>query len=126
MKHLLNIFTLIFTVMFSSTSFAEWTKVVQNVSGDVFYVDFDRIRKHDGFVYYWRVADFLKPDKDGDLSEINFVQVDCKLFRYKILSGSFHKEPMGRGNPQTITPKNPQWEFATPNSVNESLQESVC
>ena len=30
MVSLLTIFTLVFTVMFSSTSFAEWTKVEEN------------------------------------------------------------------------------------------------
>ena len=33
-----------------------------------FYVDFERIRKHDGYVYFWRIRDDLKPDKWGDLS----------------------------------------------------------
>ena len=39
MKKLLTIPILLFTLMFSSTSYAEWTKVSQNVNG-VFYVDF--------------------------------------------------------------------------------------
>ena len=89
-------------------------------------MDFERIRKHDGYVYYWTLVDYLKPDKDGDWSEKNYIQVDCKLFRFKILSGSFHKEPMGRGTPETVTPKNPQWEYPSPNSVHESHTESVC
>ena len=45
MKILLTIFTLAFTLMFSSTSFAEWTEVSKNIRGDTFYVDFERIRK---------------------------------------------------------------------------------
>jgi len=112
--------------MFSSTSFAEWTMVTKGVKGDTFYVDFERIRKHDGYVFYWRLFDYLKPDEYGDVSEKNYVQVDCKLFRFKILSGSFHKEPMGEGTPETITVENPQWDYPSPDSVNESLTESVC
>ena len=30
---------LVFTVMFSSTSFAGWTKVVTNVGGNTYYLD---------------------------------------------------------------------------------------
>ena len=41
MKTLLTIFTLVFTVMFSSTSFAGWTKVGENVNGHTYYVDFE-------------------------------------------------------------------------------------
>ena len=53
MKKLLFIFTLVCsTVGFSSPSFAEWTKIGENVYGTTFYVDFTRIRKHDGYVYW--------------------------------------------------------------------------
>jgi len=69
MKTLLTIFTLVFTVMFSSTSFAGWTKVGENVSGSTFYVDFETIRKHGGDVYIWTLRDGLKPTKYG-----NFLQ----------------------------------------------------
>ena len=107
MKSLLSIFTLVFTVMFSSTSFAEWTKVGENVSGSAFYLDFERIRKVDGFVYFWRLSDLLKPDPDGDLSYKTYSQGDCKLFRFKSLSSSFHKEPMGGGT--SFVPFNYIW-----------------
>ena len=80
--------------MFSSTSFAEWKKVSTNVDGDTFYVDFERIRKHDGYVYWWELFDYLKPDKTGVLSGKVYKQGDCKLIRFKGLSFSYHKEPM--------------------------------
>ena len=70
----------------------------ESVSGNTFYVDFERIRKHGGYVYWWDLVDYLKPDKDGDLSYKSYNQGDCKLFRLRILSMSFHTEPMGGGN----------------------------
>ena len=98
MKTLLTISTLVFTVMFSSTSFADWTKVDENNIGTSFYVDFERIRKHDGYVYWWELSDYLKPTKYGMLSGKKYLQGDCKLFRYKYLSGSYHKLPFCFGN----------------------------
>ena len=98
MRTLLSIFTLVFSVMFSSTSFAGWTELSKNSSGDNFYVDFERVRKVDGYVYWWELTDYLKPDKNGHLSGKVYQQGDCKLFRFKTLSYSFHKEPMGGGN----------------------------
>jgi len=98
MKTLLTIFTLLVsTVFFSSPSYAKWTKVAEGTKGNTYYVDFERIRKHDGFFYYWVLTDYLKPDKDGDLSAKMYKQGDCKLFRFKVLSISTHKEPMGGG-----------------------------
>ena len=86
MKKLLLIFTLLFsTLMFSTPSYAEWTKVGANVSGDTFYVDFERIRKHGGYAYYWSLGDYLKPTKNERLSDKSYRQGDCKLFRERIL-----------------------------------------
>ena len=94
MKTLLTIFTLVFTVIISSPSFAKWKKMTEDNVGNTFYVDFERIRKHDGYVYYWVLEDLLKPDKDGDLSYRNYLQGDCKLFRVKILSYNYHKREL--------------------------------
>ena len=118
--------TLIFTVVFSSTSFADWTKVGSNSDGKTYYVDFERIRKHDGYVYWWELGDFLKPDKWGDMSAEAYEQGDCELFRFKYLSGSGHKEPMGRGTGDTETSKNPEWKYPHPDSVWEHIMETVC
>jgi len=112
--------------MFSSTSYAEWTKVSDSLSGNIFYVDFDRIRKHGGYVYYWRLIDYLKPDKDGDLSGKVYTQGDCKLFRNKYLSASYHKEPMGEGTGDVQEPVEKGWIYYPPNSPIETLLKSVC
>jgi hypothetical protein len=95
MRNLLLIFTLLFsTVVFFSSSYADWTKLGENVKA-TFYVDFERMRKVDGYVYYWTLQDYLKPSPYGDLSDKFYYQGDCKQFRYKNLSGSFYAQPIG-------------------------------
>jgi hypothetical protein len=126
MKTLTIISTLIFTVMFSSPSFADWKKVVENVKGTTFYVDFERIRKHGGYVYFWYLTDLLKPDKDGDLSYKIYNQGDCKLFRHKYLSISLSKEPMGGGTGKTFTYNDNNWIYPPPGSSGESILKSAC
>ena len=80
MKFLLTIFTLLFTVMFSSTSFADWTKVGESVSGDTVYIDLERIKKYSGFVYYWGLTDYSEPDKWGYLSKKMYIQGNVTYF----------------------------------------------
>ena len=126
LRTILILTTLLFTVLFSSPSYAKWTKVSENMSGDTFYVDFERIRKHGGYVYFWQLDDYLKPTKYGDLSDKMYRQGDCKLFRFKYLSLSFHKEPMGGGTGDTYSPKNPEWEYPPPNSAQETILKTVC
>ena len=127
MKNLLLIFTLLFTsVFFSSPSYSGWTEVTKNVNGTTFYVDFERIRKHGGYVYFWELVDYLKPSPNGILSVKNYYQGDCKLFRYKFLSFVFYEQPMGGGTGESFSPKNPEWEYPSPNSINEIILKSVC
>ena len=128
MKSILTIFTLVFTVMFSSTSFAGWTKVLESAIGDVFYVDFERIRIHDGYVYFWTLNDYLKPNKYGELSSKQYKQGDCTLFRVKTLSYVYHKLPMGGDIGETSKPigENGDWRYPPPSSVLEYILKEVC
>ena len=126
MKTLLTIFTLVFTLIFSSASFAEWTKVTINEDGNAFYVDLERIRKHDGYVYYWVLNDYLKPTKYGSLSSVSYFQGDCKLFRHKRLSGSYYEVPMGKGRPESVDTSKYDWDYPNPGSVGEYHLNSVC
>ena len=120
---ILKIFLLV--TLLSSPSYGKWTKIGESEgTGNSHYVDFERIKKKDGFVYFWNLSNYTRPIK-GISSEINFRQADCTLFRYKILSGSFHNELMGRGSPINGTPDK-KWRYAKPYSVAEMFLESVC
>ena len=126
MKTLLTILTVFFTVMFSSPSYAEWTEVSKNSAGTI-YVDFERIRKVDGYVYSWVLADYVKPQGDK-LSGKHYQQSDCKLFRWKILSFTSHTEPMGGGPGDTLSiPKRHQsWKYPSPNASEEDILKAIC
>jgi hypothetical protein len=127
MKTLIIFLALTFSVMFSSSSYAGWTKIVEGASGNTSYVDFERIREHDGYVYFWELADYLKPTSTGVLSGKVYSQGDCKLFRSKILSYSFHNEPMGNGIPADANNNlDGEWRYPAPNSVYENVLQSVC
>ena len=91
-----------------------------------YYVDFERMRKVDGFVYFWYLSDYLKPTKYKDLSTKIYRQGDCKLFRYKGLSWSFHKEPMGGGTGETNNDPDKEWKYPIPDTSGETILKSVC
>ena len=122
MKYLLIIFTLVF----SPTSFADWTRVSESEDGSIFYVDLERIRKVDGFIYFWQMSDYLIKDKYGDLSNKVYIKADCELFRYQNLKFYFHKEPMARGDAEIEDSEDLSWNYATPNSNIEAALITVC
>jgi len=126
MKSLTLILALTFSVMFSSPSFAGWKKVITGVNGDTFYVDFESIRKHGGYVYFWTLGDRLKPSEDGTLSFKHYSQGDCKLFRSKFLSYSHsHQEPMGGGTGNVNNDSDKEWTYPQ-HTVHETVLKSVC
>ena len=100
--------------------------MAEGTKGNTYYVDFERIRKHDGFFYYWWLSDRFKPSNFGDLSDKHYSQGDCKLFRVKGLSASYHKEPMGRGTGDVDNRPDKDWRYPSPNSVIETILKSVC
>lgn len=126
MKTFLTILSVLFTVMFSPPSYAEWTKVSKNYAVTV-YVDFERIRKVDGYVYSWVLADYVKPQL-GKLSGKTFQQIDCKIFRFKILSFTVHTDPMGGGpgDTQSVPKRHQSWKYPSPDATEEQVLKAIC
>ena len=110
--------------MFSASSNSEWTKVGKNAHA-IYYVDFEKIKKNDGYVYFWRFNNRLKQDKHGALSSKVYIQGDCKLFRHKALSGSYHKEWLGEGTGEPFTPPD-KWGYPPPNTSIETILKTIC
>ena len=121
-----TLLTVLVLSLLSTPVLGEWKKVSKNVSGDTFYVDFERIRNHGGYVYFWNLSDYLKPTDYGDLSAKTHKQGDCKLMGLKFLSSSRHKEPMGRGTGETDNKPDKEWRYPPPNSSIEFILKSVC
>jgi hypothetical protein len=116
----------LFTVLLSAPSYAEWTKVSGSVAYTS-YVDFERIRKHDGDIYFWELFDYVKPSPVGTMSAKRYRQGDCKIFRFKILSSVFYREPMGQGTPSSSWDKpDKEWSYPVPNTTNETILKAVC
>ena len=128
MKKLLTVTTLIFTLTFTSTSFADWTKMGVGGNGNTVYVDFERIRKVDGYFFWWVLVDHLEADEYGVLSSKSYSQVDCNLFRYQILTFSFHKDGMGEGAGDVSKPAKEMqgWLYPPPDSGQEFVLKTVC
>ncbi|MDC0881117.1 hypothetical protein OAP69_07030 [Hellea sp.] len=127
MNKLTLILTLFFSIlMIASPAYADWEEVAENVKGTTYYVDFDRIRKNGGYVYYWYLIDYLEPNEDGVLSVKGYTQGDCEMFRYRYLSAMTHKQPMGEGSGDRDSITNPEWVYPTPNSAAEYILKQVC
>jgi hypothetical protein len=65
---------LLFSILISFNSYGEWTKTGTN-SGDSHYLDTGRVKESGGYVYFWTMTDYLKPEY-GDMSNQMYFQGD--------------------------------------------------
>ena len=128
MKNLLTISILAFPLMFSPISFAEWTEVSEGMSGTIRYIDFERIRKHGEYVFFWQMSDYLEPTSKGYLSALVYSKVDCNVFRKKTLTEHYFMEQMGRGTPVVwdLTEFQKEWMYPPPDTSFEEVLNAVC
>ena len=125
MNKLLTFIVVSCSLMFSSSSFGEWTNVASYPQGDTYYVDFDRIRKHDGSFYYWTLTDLLQPIGSRFMSVTNYSQADCGTFAFKQLNHKFFRQPMGEGVNETLSEVS-EWMYPSPGSAWEIVLKEVC
>ena len=126
MKYLLLLSTLTLSLMFSSTSSAEWTNY-GDIGGEVtLYLDEQSIRKNDGYVYAWMLIDFITPMEDGVMSAKIYREIDCKAFRFKTLTFIFYKQPMGEGEGDSQTSQNQEWQYPPHAGDDETMLNKVC
>jgi len=124
MKSILVLFA---AIMLSTPANAEWKHIVTSETGNDFYLDFDTLRSQDSLRYIWRLSNYLKPDKWGDMSSKVLYEIDCRRYASKRLALYFYNQPMGEGDPTTTdTNFEEEYTFASPDSVHEELIMRTC
>jgi len=127
MKTILNL--LLFSLVLSSKSFANWddtnwTKIFTSDGISVF-LDYDRVREKNGFIYYRKLYDRTTPNKLGSYSVMEVIQGDCAAFRLKILDQHQHKNQMGKGSYQSILGDG-QWIYPKSNQFYGYTLDQIC
>ena len=79
MKKITILLVIIFTFLFSTTSWGEWSYVTEDVKGVKNYYDKDRVRKSGKYLYFWELSDYPKPNEYRNLSETSYTQLDCSI-----------------------------------------------
>jgi len=118
---------LLFSILISFNSYGEWTEVAESEGGDTNYIDTSTIKERNGYVYWWKLMDYLVPSESGTMSAKVFSQNDCGIYRSKVLSFSYYKQPMGGvGAGKTINPSNRKWDYISPGSTGSIVLEYGC
>jgi hypothetical protein len=89
-------------------------------------MDYERIKKNNGYHYFYLLMDLSEPDRDGDLSYSLYQKIDCSENRLQNLSEFYYTQPMGQGNLTSNNVTNPKWEYPPPGSMMQTMLEEVC
>ena len=123
--------TILFSILilFSINGFAfNWKKVIEITNGNSYYVDVDKIKKHNGLVYYWELVDILEPLKLGGgsaNSSINKYKVNCVEEKQTWLNVTAYSQSMGRG--RIIVEETPnKILYPKPKEVGYTVMKFVC
>ena len=124
-KFIFKLLTILPPLMFSTPSYADWTAVAKK-GADTIYVDFERLRKRDGNIYYWMLIDYSKPNEYGDRSTQVYMEGDCSQFRTRILKLAYYNGHMASGQGSAGNIPSPKWDYPSPESVIETVLNEVC
>ena len=123
-----KILVLLFSLLISFNSYGEWTRIINNIEGDVIYVDNQTIKSVSNMRYYYQLLDYVSPTEFGDLSDTAYKQIDCKTYKGKLLSVNYYSEPLGRGNPTEGSGPRPnsKWKSYPINSIAYESAKYAC
>lgn len=100
-----------------------WSEIGESY-GDTWYINM--IKEHKGYIYFWRLTDYLKPNEDGTMSVKAYYQGDCGIIKNKLLSFIGYRQPMGNGESETFNPTNSEWEYPVPESIAWATLDWAC
>jgi hypothetical protein len=114
------------TVIFSSPSYAEWTKVHRDDYARTYYVDFERIRRDGVFVYWWDLGESPIKGSSGNRSNKSYNIGNCREFTFKFLSSSTYKLPSGAGIGVHNNTPDKKWRRITKGHHKEYILKALC
>ena len=125
MKKLTILLVIIFTFLFSTTSWGDWNYLIKSIKGMKFYYDKDRVRKNGKYLYFWMLVDVIKPIRGG-LSSKSYFQLECSMLRFKNLNFQLYNKSMGEGEMIGNETPRDEWGYPPPDSVYETLFNKIC
>jgi len=117
---------LVSLLTFSLHSNGEWTYVMENINGTEYYIDFDRFKKRDNYVYTWVLRNYLEPDQLGELSTFQFEKIHCGIpKKSKVFRTTSCDDNVGKGKCESHH-RETEWRYPNPDSVMEEIIDLVC
>ena len=94
------------------------------------YLDFERIRKVDGKIYFWYIQNFPKPEKFkfGTVwSGRTYAEADCKIYRFNDIEYHAYSQKNGKGTLlNSFKNLEKDWYNPLPNTLYDIMLTRLC
>ena len=120
-------FLLLFSLIFPSYSFADWSLVHQDDADH--YIDFSLMSKNGHKARAWYLQNYAEPQTIKNLqyrSIKNRSEFDCKARKMRILAYALYPEPMGQGHASFHKGEALDWQSIKPKTLNDLYLKQVC
>ena len=89
-------YTLLFSVLLSTPSYAEWLYIADNIESDKYYIETEKINSNNGYVYYDMLVNYGEPN-NGAKSVISNHVGNCQTNEMKYNSDKYFSKQTGKG-----------------------------
>ena len=129
MKLILKIIIILF--LFIKLSFSletNWIKITKGENGHTFFIDENSLIEEEGYIYFWELINYNKPDEFGDLSAKIYIKGDCKNFRFRWRKLSYHKKTMAKDEQELKDPSYlvSDWQYPSQSSASKTVLDHAC
>ena len=116
---------LLYLILTPQISFSQWSALTTSELGNSLFIDYERIKQANGYVYWWSLFDYLEP-VNGVFSAASYNEGDCDLLRFRTLQSVFYYQPMGRGRSFQSSSGITAWGYPPPESLVEISILAAC
>jgi len=113
----------LFSILISFNSYGEWVQVSKSVSGMTTFININKIKKNNDYIYYWTLTNYADGSNESAKA---YRQSDCVVNRFKVLAFYNYSKSMGGGRPVSQFTPPDEWQYAIPNTVDDTLLTYTC
>ena len=112
-------------IFLSEGANAEWTLVTENQALDLYYLDWDTLKRADGNRQIWMIQDHKNANKNGVVSNLSMTEFDCKGQRFRFKRTIAYPDHLGNGKVLgTVT--SDEWIEMPPGTSIDGRARLVC
>ena len=112
-------------IFLSEGANAQWTLVTENQALDLFYLDWNTLKRIDGNRQIWMIQDHKTSNKNGVVSNLALTEFDCKGQRFRFKRIIAYPDHLGNGKALgTVTPD--EWMEMPPGTSIDGIARLVC